>query len=69
MYFLVYSAVEFSGEGVVSISKHGIDTNIVMFDIIMPGLTAKMFTKRLAEVLHHSIKNSLLLCTFSKEST
>jgi len=46
----VVVAVREAGKGVVGIPTVGVDTNIVMFEIVKPGLTAQKLTDRLNEV-------------------
>lgn len=46
----VISAIGQVAEGVVSIPRVGIDTNMVMFDMLQPELTAAAFSERLLQV-------------------
>jgi len=48
--YCVVVAVRDAGRGVVAIPTVGVDTNIVMFEIVKPGLTAQKLTDRLNEV-------------------
>ncbi|XP_052263708.1 low specificity L-threonine aldolase-like [Dreissena polymorpha] len=46
----IAKAARKAGQGVVHISEEGVDTNMVMFEVVKPGLTAHLLADRLLQV-------------------